>query len=94
MKVAIVIALAACFLGAIAAFVILTASGKDTTAFVMFISGAAAAMVPNLFTLLKTHQAQADIAQIKEQTNGPLTLMQTQVEEIATHIANGEGKNA
>jgi hypothetical protein len=89
MKVAIVIALAVCFLGAIAAFVILTSTGKDTTGFVLFISGAAATLVPNLFTLLKTHQAQADIAEIKEQTNGPLTQMQTQVDEIATHIKEG-----
>lgn len=88
MKVAIVISLAVCFLGAIAAFVVLVATGKDTTPFVMFVGGMATSLVPNLFTLLKAHQTQTDVAQIKEQTNGPLTEMKTQVGEIVQHIQN------
>jgi len=88
-KIAIIVSLAVCFLGALAAFVILVSTGKDVSAYIAFVGGMATSLVPNLFTLLKTHQTQADVTQIKEQTNGPLTELKTQVDEIAKTINTG-----
>jgi hypothetical protein len=88
-KTAIIISMSVVLLGIIAALVILILSGRDISQFVVFVGGAATTLVPNLFTLLKTSQTQSDVAEIKQQTNGPLSNMQTQVNEIATHIAGG-----
>lgn len=91
MRVAVIVCLAVCFLATVTAFVVLTFAGKDTTAFVMFVGGAAASLVPSMLTLLKTHQTQNDVAIIKDQTNGPLTELRTQVDEINNHVSGNEG---
>lgn len=81
------------FLGVLTAFVILSLNGKDTGLLVAFATGAATTIFPQLITLLKTHNTEqqvksvnADVQEIKQRTNGPLTEMQHQVQQIAEHV--------
>jgi len=101
MRVAIVAAFVVAFLGVLAAFVILTLSGKDTGALVLFAGGAATSLVPQMITMLKAHNAEqgvkilnTDMQEVKQRTNGPLTEIGDKVQEIVTRMdANDkEGK--
>jgi len=75
----------------LASFTFLSAKQVDTTPLLAFIGGLAASILPQVVTLLKVHQTQQDIAVVKEQTNGPLTEMSHQVQELHdVQLKNGE----
>lgn len=91
MKAALVISFTAAFIAVLASFTFLSARHVDTTPLVAFVGGLAASIIPQLMTLLKVHQTQQDIAEVKVQTNGPLTHMSQQVQEIHdVQLKNGE----
>jgi hypothetical protein len=99
MKVAVVVAFMVGFVTVMAAFVVLSIAGKDTTPFAIFAGGAATSLVPQLFNLLKVHQTQSDVeqmksdvAQVKERTNGPLDAMKSTIDGIAAQVENIEKK--
>jgi hypothetical protein len=97
-RIAVVVGFSVTFIAVMAGFVILTLAGKDTTPLVMFASGAATSLLPQMLNYLKAHDTsqdvkvlQQDMAQVREQTNGPLTKMSHTVDEIAKNVAeNGE----
>lgn len=92
------------FVAVLAGVVVLTLAGKDTSIFIGFATSAAVFLVPQLLNLLKSHDTsnavqnqQKDVQEIKERTNGPLTIMQQQVNTLVhdfeEHIKKG-GDNA
>jgi len=92
-RAVIVAAFTLAFVAALAAFVLLALNHVDTTPLVMFVGGAATTLIPQMITMLKAHNAeqgvntlQADVQEVKERTNGPLTEMQNQVKQIAAVI--------
>lgn len=99
MRAMIVAGCVIAFLAVLTAFVVLTLSGKDTSTLVAFVGGASASVIPNIFTLLRTHstaqtvsEVQADVSEVKERTNGPLTRLAGQVAEVASRIGAIESK--
>lgn len=81
------------FMAIIAAFLVLTLAGKDTSIFVGFVTSAAVFLVPQLINILKTHsteqtvnQMQSDVQEVKQRTNGPLAHMQGQIDDLARYI--------
>lgn len=50
----------------VVAFVTLTILGKDPSNFVMFFAGLLTTGLPQLFTLMKVHSTQQDVAAVKE----------------------------
>ena len=99
MKIAIVGAFMVGFMTVMAAFVVLTVMGKDTTGFVLFTGGAATSLIPQMFNLLKVHQTQSDVEQVKtdvaevrQRTNGPLDAMKDQIDCIASQMDTIEKK--
>jgi hypothetical protein len=95
MRIAIIIGVVVGFVAMLCAIVVLTLAGKDTSVFIGFATSAGVFLIPQLLTLLKAHQAATDVAIVKEQTNGPLTKMSEQVQQLTdeTKKANG-GNNA
>jgi len=95
-KAALILTCGLCFVAVIAGFVALTIAGKDTAALVTVATSAAVYLIPQILTLLKAHRTQSDIAEVKERTNGPLTQMQYQVNQIATQLNEHlkDGNNA
>lgn len=93
-KTAVLLVTCAAFIVVMAGIVVLTIAGKDTSVFIGFATSAAVFLVPQLLNLLKSHDTQNDVAEIKERTNGPLTTMQNQVnllvQEFEKHIKNGD----
>lgn len=92
-RAVIVAAFTLAFVAALAAFVLLALNHVDTTPLMMFVGGAATTLIPQMITLLKAHNAeqgvnvlQADVQEVKERTNGPLTEMQEHVKQIAASI--------
>lgn len=97
MRVVIVAAFTLAFVAALAAFTLLALNHIDTTPLVMFAGGAVTTLIPQMITMLKAHNAeqgvntlQADVQEVKERTNGPLTQMQEQVNQIAADIEKRE----
>ena len=95
MRLAIILSAAFGIAIAVAGYVALSIAGKDTASFVAFVSAAAVFLVPHIMSLVRTRQTQSDIRQtqsdiseIKERTNGPLTLMQRQVDSIARQVSD------
>lgn len=95
-RTAILVICGLAFIAVLAGLVVLTVVGKDTSVFIGFASSAAVFLVPNLLNLMKSHDTQADVQQIKVQTNGPLTRMQQQVDQISQTVAELQkgGSNA
>jgi len=96
-RIAVVVGFSVTFLGVVGAFVVLTLASKDTTPLVMFASGAATSLLPQMLNYLKAHDTsqdvkalQTDMATVKDQTNGPLTKMSEQVQTIVETVKNGE----
>lgn len=69
----IVICATVAFTVVIAAFVFLSYRHIDTTSLVTFALGLMSGVAPNIASFVKTHNMAKDVAQVKEQTNGPLT---------------------
>lgn len=99
MRVVIVAGCVIAFLAVLAAFVVLTLNGKDTSTLIAFVGGASATVIPNIFTLLKSHstsqqvtEMQTDVSEVKERTNGPLTRMAGQLADVASRIGAIESK--
>lgn len=86
MKIAILVSTVLAFMAVLAGFVVLTLAGKDTSIFVGFATSAAVFLIPQLLNLIKAHQTANDVAEVKQRTNGPLTEMQHQVNDIAVHL--------
>lgn len=89
----IVVSVIFAFLVMVAGIVVLTLAGKDTSVFIGFVTSAAVFLGPQLFSMQKAHsteqtvnQVQADVAEVKERTNGPLAHMQTQVDDLSKYI--------
>jgi hypothetical protein len=96
-RIAVVVGFSITFLGVLASFVMLTLAGKDTTPLVMFASGAATSLLPQMLNYLKAHDTsqdvkalQSDMATVKDQTNGPLTRMSEQVNTLVRDSENGD----
>jgi redox-regulated HSP33 family molecular chaperone len=98
MRVAVVVVSCVSFLGAVGAFVVLTALGKDTTAYVGFVSITCGTLVAQIANLFKTNsiqqqatQLQSDVTEVKKATNGPLAAALTQISEVHEAVQNGKG---
>ena len=97
MRIVIVASFTIAFVAALAAFTLLALNHVDTTPLVMFAGGAVTTLLPQMITLLKAHNAeqgvntlQADVQEVKQRTNGPLTEMQEQVKQIAAAVEDKE----
>lgn len=86
MKLLTVIIAGLGFIAVLAGLVVLTLAGKDTSIFIGFATSAAVFLIPQLLSLLKVHSTQSDVAEIKHATNGPLTKMQEQVDQMTTDL--------
>lgn len=94
MKIATILITGFAFVAVLAGFVVLTLAGKDTSVFVGFATSAAVFLIPQILNLLKAHSTASDVQEIKHATNGPLTKMQEQVDQIATQITKDGDNNA
>lgn len=93
-RIAIIISGAAVMVVIVLAIVFLSAHSIDTTPLLTFLAGAATSVVPSVFSLLRTNQVhssvremQTDMATVKEQTNGPIARMATNVQGIRNDVA-------
>lgn len=90
------------FLAVIAGYIVLTGMGKDTGTFFAFVLGASGALLPGIASLAKqkttldnvqvvqdnVQTVQEDIQTVKDQTNGPLTKMFSQVDTLSTVVSD------
>lgn len=93
MRLAVLIVGCVSFLGALAVYAILAALGKDTIAYVGFVSMASGTLVAQIANLFKSQSISTDIQEVKKATNGPLAAAVQQI--TAVHdavIPNGETK--
>lgn len=97
MKVTSAVSVVIASLGAMTGFVVLTMRGGDPTPFAMFVGSV---ILPQAVSLLRQDKVQriqedatADIAVIKERTNGPLDRQAELLEEIRADIKELKGGN-
>lgn len=87
------------FLGLVVAFVFMSTKHLDTTPLVAFAGGLATSLIPTITNLMKTQAVQtkmeavrSDMAEVKQQTNGPLQNVASKVDDL--HQSMMEGKHA